>query len=87
MIFVYKKLIESDKFSNALLRLMRYSNYVRVKNRADQEARRKGRSIIMKNTKNISFALVLVVMALLTSVCMPVFADSAKTEAINEAKA
>ena len=66
---------------------MRYSNYVRVKNRADQEARRKGRSIIMKNTKNISFALVLVVMALLTSVCMPVFADSAKTEAINEAKA
>ena len=41
----------------------------------------------MKKTKNLSYILVLVVMALLTSVCMPVFADETKAEAINEAKA
>ena len=41
----------------------------------------------MKQTKALSYILVLVVMALLTSVCMPVFADETKAEAINEAKA
>ena len=41
----------------------------------------------MKQTKTLSYILVLVVMALLTSVCMPVFADETKAEAINEAKA
>ena len=41
----------------------------------------------MKQTKTLSLAYVLVILALLTSVVMPVFADDAKTEAINEAKA
>ncbi len=41
----------------------------------------------MKQTNKLSYILVLVVMALLTSVCMPVFADETKAEAINEAKA
>ena len=41
----------------------------------------------MKNTNKLSLILVFVIAALLTSVCMPVFADDAKTEAINEAKA
>lgn len=41
----------------------------------------------MKQTKKISMAFVLVVMILMTSVFMPVFADDTKTEAINEAKA
>lgn len=41
----------------------------------------------MKQTKKLSMILTFVIMALLTSVCMPVFADDTKTEAINEAKA
>ena len=41
----------------------------------------------MKQTKTISMYVVLVLAALLSVAVMPVFADSAKTEAINEAKA
>lgn len=41
----------------------------------------------MKQTKIISMYVVLVLAALLSVAVMPVFADSAKTEAINEAKA
>ena len=41
----------------------------------------------MKNTNKLSIILAFVIAALLTSVCMPVFADDTKTEAINEAKA
>ena len=45
----------------------------------DFAARKKGKINIMKKTKNLSYILVLVVMALLTSVCMPVFADDDRT--------
>ena len=41
----------------------------------------------MMKTKKLSYILVLVVLTLLTSAVMPVFADTTKTEAINEAKA
>lgn len=41
----------------------------------------------MKNTKKLSSVLVLVVLTLLTSAVMPVFAENTRTEAINEAKA
>ena len=41
----------------------------------------------MKQTKKLSFVLVFVILAILTSAVMPVFADDTKTEAINEAKA
>ena len=41
----------------------------------------------MNKTKNLPYILVLVVLTLLTSAVMPVFADETRTEAINEAKA
>ncbi len=41
----------------------------------------------MNKTKNLSFILVFVILAILTSAVMPVFADDGKTEAIMEAKA
>ena len=41
----------------------------------------------MKQTKKLSVIFMLVIVAMLTSVVMPVFADDTKTEAINEAKA
>ena len=41
----------------------------------------------MNTAKKYSMMFVLVITALLASAVMPVFADSSKTEAINEAKA
>ena len=41
----------------------------------------------MNKTKNLPYILVLVVLTLLTSAVMPVFAEQTRTEAINEAKA
>ena len=41
----------------------------------------------MKQTKKLSFVLVFVILAILSAAVVPAFADDAKTEAINEAKA